>query len=459
MSDFDVIVIGAGIAGLKAASDLSKVGLKCVILEGRERVGGRVWTQEGVGDLGASWIHGHVGNPIHAIAKEKGLSLYRFDYEEAQLYGLKERGEVKDRVADKMEEEFEKAMKLVSKKAKKLRSNGDFTTTLRQVLEEVKTEIRLTPEDEPFFETFVATEIVHEFAADPDCLSAANYDEGEDLKGEDFLFPDSHGYSAIVTSIADQLLSSCQIILNAAVCQIVCHEGSNSASVNVEDGRSFTSKAIVLTVPLGVLKHSICGSHPSITFNPPLPQQIVSSVEALGCAVLNKHILIFEGHDATQAFNRIKDYDVLNFYDASHPKAIPFPEAVNLAKATHGAKLGLIVFTAGSEAYKISAIGDDNAVKDLIMHQLRLTALGSKLPDPVRFMRTHWERDPYARCSYSCLAPGCSENTREVLTHALYGGRLFLAGEHTCVDYPSTVQGAFLSGERVAKQVSKLLHH
>ncbi|WP_051021052.1 FAD-dependent oxidoreductase [Synechococcus sp. PCC 6312] len=64
---WDVIVIGAGVAGLAAARILQDQGQRVLVLEGRNRIGGRVWTNRSLDglplDLGASWIHGIEGNP------------------------------------------------------------------------------------------------------------------------------------------------------------------------------------------------------------------------------------------------------------------------------------------------------------------------------------------------------------------------------------------------------------
>ena len=74
-----VLIIGAGIAGLAAARQLRSRGWDPVVLEGRDRVGGRLWSLrpsalKGVAlDLGASWIHGIQGNPITALADRKSV--------------------------------------------------------------------------------------------------------------------------------------------------------------------------------------------------------------------------------------------------------------------------------------------------------------------------------------------------------------------------------------------------
>ena len=66
MAQYDTIVVGAGMAGLTAARLLDRTGQQVVVLEARDRVGGRIWTDRTDGlvtDLGASWIHGIDGSP------------------------------------------------------------------------------------------------------------------------------------------------------------------------------------------------------------------------------------------------------------------------------------------------------------------------------------------------------------------------------------------------------------
>ena len=76
----EVLVIGAGIAGLTAARDLAIDGYDVAVLEARERIGGRIWTSHELSvpaDLGASWIHGFEDNPIARLARRHDIKILR----------------------------------------------------------------------------------------------------------------------------------------------------------------------------------------------------------------------------------------------------------------------------------------------------------------------------------------------------------------------------------------------
>jgi polyamine oxidase len=72
-----VVVVGAGIAGLAAASRLRQAGIDAVVLEARDRIGGRLHTVDLAGtpvDMGGSWIHHPIGNPLTAFCDDHGIA-------------------------------------------------------------------------------------------------------------------------------------------------------------------------------------------------------------------------------------------------------------------------------------------------------------------------------------------------------------------------------------------------
>lgn len=98
----DVVVVGAGLSGLRAAVDIQKAGFSCVVLEAEDRVGGKTLSvpasSEGAGvvDVGAAWINDTNQSYMYAMAQKYGINLEMQRTEGLNLY-LKEDGSVAKR--------------------------------------------------------------------------------------------------------------------------------------------------------------------------------------------------------------------------------------------------------------------------------------------------------------------------------------------------------------------------
>lgn len=415
---WDTLVIGAGMAGLRAAQMLSQAGQRVLVLEARNRLGGRTWTDDALGlpvDLGASWIHGIEGNPIHALAQRLNAQLAYTDYDDMTRYTAE--GAPLSASADRaLEALFERVLAQATAFAE--RQNRDLS--LQAALDAVTAS--LTPAERRNLAYAVNTTIEHEFAASAVDLSAWYYDEAEAFDGDDVIFP--QGYGQLVNALSAGL----DIRLEHAVTQ-VAYEAAGVAVTTAQG--VFRARAVIVTVPLGVLQSG------AIQFLPALPPAKQQALNRLGMGVLNKCYLRFPA-----AF--WEDSHLLG-YVGERPGE--WAEWLNL-HALIGEPV-LLGFNAGTFGRALEQ-ASDRATVDSAMQVLR-ALYGINIPDPVAYRLTRWGRDPWAGGSYSFLKVGSTPDDYDTLAEPV-AGRVFFAGEHTSRAYPGTVHGAYLSGERAARE-------
>ena len=200
--DFDVVVVGAGVSGLVTARDVARAGHRVLLLEGRDRIGGRVWTTC-AGDLGASWIHGaSQDNPVFRLATEHKMKLVKTDYDSSTIFTRD--GAMPRRDQERCWSTYVRLADVLEKRGAALQATCDVAATLQSAIDGAQQgDLTLDAERVEFT---VVTEISHEFAADPSWLSAAYYDEGEDdIGGNDAVFQSDEGYGAVVTALYAQV--------------------------------------------------------------------------------------------------------------------------------------------------------------------------------------------------------------------------------------------------------------
>jgi Flavin containing amine oxidoreductase len=264
-----VLIVGAGMAGLSAARSLADAGWPVRVVEARDRIGGRVYTNRDWGgplEMGASWIHGTSDNPLMELAQQTQAQLVPTDY-----YGW-----AKLAVDPRLQplHYHPRTWREFVARARDQVDGGSLAAAVNAAA----TSEELSDSDRAQLAFYLATEIEDEYAADANQLSAMTFDEGEYAGGEQDVV--TSGYDALPRLLATGL----EIVLNTPVTAIA----RRGNSVVVQTGnRSFEGPAAIVTVPLGVLKSG------AIIFDPPLPDGHTRAVNALGFGVLSKSYFRF----------------------------------------------------------------------------------------------------------------------------------------------------------------------
>ncbi len=419
-----ILIVGAGMAGIAAARTLTDAGYEVIVLEGRDRIGGRLWTSrmwENVPmDLGASWIHGEDGNPLTDLADEIDAPRAATDSNNFPLYDF-DGSLVADRIWGQIEgynSQFEDALE----EAAEL----DQDISVQRVLDEYFDISTLSPKEQRYFKAAVSFFFEQDLAADTSKLSAHHFDEGSGFGGDEVIFLE--GYDALVHYLAEGQ----NVRLNEVVTDIEHDE--TGVTVRTNSG-TFEANRVLVTLPIGVLKAG------KVAFDPPLPEKKQAAIDVLGLAVLNKLYLQFD----EPFWQRSPDWITY----IPEEKGI-FMAWYNFYRATKQPILA--GFNVGDFARELEALSDEQIVAQA-MDVLRVM-YGADTPDPLNVQITRWANDPFALCSYSAPAVGMTDKTRADLA-APIDNRVFFAGEATHSDYPATVHGAYLSGLREAKRIQE----
>jgi polyamine oxidase len=328
-----VIVIGAGIAGLGAARKLADEDVPVTVLEGSDRVGGRLRTDRSLGvaaDLGASWIQGVTGNPVMALAHDAGVRTFPFDDDKAVRYAPDGKA-----LTESEEEELQGLYESVLARAERFAEERDADTSLGTVLEEAIKPRHLDPTERLLLSNVITSTIQHEYAADVGEMSALHWNDDKGLEGGDALLPG--GY--------DQLAAYVARGLNVRRRQPVRHVvADGQVTVSGPWGEEVADHVIV-TVSLGMLKAD------AIAFEPALPAEHLHAIEILGMGVLDKLYL---------RFPRVFWDDELALFDVATSVPSRFPEWVNLEPMT--GEPVLLGFNAGSYALELEDQSDEQMV-------------------------------------------------------------------------------------------------
>ncbi len=426
MDQADTIIIGAGAAGLITALKLAKAGQKVIVLEARDRIGGRCFTFSGDNftvpvELGAEFIHGELPLTLkllkEAQIKYKAVSGESFQSKNGEI--------VASEFFTENWDAFEKALQEVQE-------DQSLETFLQQHFHEEK---------------FAALrKFIQQFAAGYDTADAARVslfslrDEWLGDHKEETQFRIPGGYVQLMNYLAKQVQDlGGEIHLKTIVRQV--NWQPNSVEVIANQHASFTGKKLVLAVPLGVL--TLNGNEMgSITFNPDLPKQRKAATE-MGFGAIIKIVMEF-----ADPFWKKQGLNNMQFLFSE--EKIPTwwtqnPQQNNVLTGWLG----------GKPQDEMQHLSDEELLQEAITSLAHIFNAGASFIEQklVAAKVYNWTADPFARGSYSYATLQTASALKILKTPVAqtiyFAGEALFEGEQL-----GTVEAALVSGLEVAKTIT-----
>jgi monoamine oxidase len=426
----DIIVIGAGAAGIFAMRELVRAGLTAICLEARNRIGGRIFTRRSLSrhpiELGAEFVHGE-GNIVHQLSREYGLTLVPhvgevYSWFDGQL------------LADSdLPHPPLQLLHEVRRLAERFRRERGGATPLPVFLS--------TPEFAEILARSAVTRryieqlIKNDHSVEPTVLTLAGWLE-PDVTGYEANFHVDEGYSALLHRAAEE--ARLDIRLNRPVQRIEWEPGS----VNVfARNLALESRAVLVTLPLGVLQAG------DVIFDEPLPSAKIEAIHALQAGKAFKMVTSFRAVRGDKSFWPEGMAFLVSALDSQlHWPATP---------GRHRGQRHLLTHLVGGDA--ADRFGHDPDPPHAILNQLVHMFGTERIRD--LFVRAEWRvwhDERYSRSGYSAFPDDSVPDAREALGMAV-AETLFFAGEAVGVKGKpgnvASVHGAIESGIQTARDV------
>ena len=405
-SEVDVAIIGVGAAGLGAARALANSRLSLIVLEARDRVGGRGHTimasPDITFDVGCGWLHSADKNSFVPVAQELNFEIDR------NRPPWREQG-FDAAFPPEQRREFMRALDAFYQRAEQAAKDGRDSAA-NACLEPGN---RWNPMIDAISTYVNGTEL--------DRVSILDMDAYEDT-GLNWRV--RQGYGALMAAYG----APCPLALNTEVTRI--DHSTSRLSIETSKG-TLSARCVIVTVPTNLIADE------AIRFHPELPAK-VDAARGLPLGLADKVTLALDRPDDLPVDGNLRGATMRTAMGAYHLR--PFGQAC--VEGFFGGRFARELEDAGEGALAAQAIDEIVAMLGAD-YRRRLKPLAE----------SRWARDPFARGSYSHALPGHA-GARAMLA-APVDGRLFFAGEATSPNFFSTAHGAKDSGERAAREVMK----
>ncbi|PHH52992.1 Protein FLOWERING LOCUS D, partial [Ceratocystis fimbriata CBS 114723] len=472
-------IIGAGISGLRCADILLSHGFQVTILEGRNRIGGRV-CQETLKnghdvDMGANWVHGTLDNPIFEIAKMTGTACSGWDAtqlvcdENGELLSTADRTELADMMWSIILDAFAHS-----------NLNSATISPKESLYDWFKQEIpKRIPESTDGWQrkrlvVLQMAEMWGAFIGSPVYSQSLKFFWLEEcIEGENLFCEGT--YRDILAVIAQNALERAEVKYEAIVEKIkyrALETDDQQVLVQTRNGETFLFDDVVVTTPLGWLKQH------KEAFEPELPARLSVAIDSIGYGCLEKVYIVFEtAFWQTTTTSADNDIQFQGFCQWLSPKYSPSTnphywaqEMVELAslsspKDSHNT---LLFYTYGDQSRNLtSTLRALSSSKE--KHAYLISFFGpyiARLPNydatnpacaVVDCLASDWLGDELAGYgSYGNFQVGLTEGDKDIeaMRHGVPERGLWFAGEHTAPFVAlGTTTGAYWSGEAVGKRI------
>jgi monoamine oxidase len=432
----EVVVIGAGVAGLACAQALTEAGLRVTILEARSRMGGRIWTvhpylTKAPVELGAEFIHG-LPKEVWQIVARSGLHTHeltgnRWRLEQGRLAPMSGSWDLIDNIFSRIEESA---------------PDQSFRDFLEHACGDLPQQTRI--EAAAYVESFHACSASRISAH---ALARWHRSDREIQGHRGFRFP--NGYEGLVRAlVASNKPDLLTVRLNTVVTEIAWSPGTVEVTTQLPEQQhaSMRAEAAVITLPLGVLQ-ALPGTGGAVRFRPELTEK-AGALKQLEMGAAIRLVLCFRHcfwTDPKLVRSPMPDMSFL-----SSPEEL-FPTWWSSVSAGTAMLTG---WSGGVRVEQLSGLGSAAIMERglEVLHHVFGVPLET-LRDLVQEFFVHdWQSDPYCRGAYSYALADSREPARRLA--AAVENTLFFAGEATEYSgHNGTVHGAIASGQRAATEL------